>query len=78
MPNDILSIFFKGETTYDETIKNIEDFMIKKIEEEIKDCTTCDWRKFNDYWNMPFCYCTEECIDWDKWKEKINGERDSN
>ena len=48
MPNDILSNFFKGETTYDETIKNIEDFMIEKIEEEVKDCTNCDYGKYND------------------------------
>ena len=48
MPNDILSNFFKGKITYDETIKNIEDFMIEKIEEKVKDCTNCDYGKYND------------------------------
>ena len=46
--------------------------------EEIKDCRTCDWGKMNDHFNIPFCYNEEECVEWDKWKEKTDGERDSN
>lgn len=46
--------------------------------DEVRDCTTCDWGKFNDHWNMPFCYCSGECNEWDQWKEKTDGKRNSN
>ena len=72
MSNDILSNFFKGKTTYDETIKNIEDLMIEQIEEEVKDCTNCDYGKYNDMWDLHFCYCPEDCKNWNKWKENKN------
>ena len=42
---------------------------------KVKDCSTCNWGKYNDYWNMPFCYnVEEECKNWDKWKEKVKNE----
>ena len=25
------------------------------------DCTTCKWGKYNDHWDMPFCYNPKEC-----------------
>ena len=42
---------------------------------EVKDCTTCNWGMFNDHWDMPFCYCPNACIKWDQWKEKDDGKR---
>ena len=43
--------------------------------ENKKDCTTCDWGKYNDHWNMPFCYCVEKCINWDHWKGNNHGDK---
>ena len=40
--------------------------------EQVKDCTTCDWGKFNDYHDLYFCYNDEECIEYSAWKEKQN------
>ena len=42
------------------------------MEEKIKDCTTCDWGKYNDHYNLPFCYCPEDCKNWDHWTENAD------
>lgn len=40
-------------------------------DKKVKDCTTCEWGKYNDYFDLPFCYNPEECKNWDQWKEKL-------
>ena len=41
-----------------------------KIDNELIDCTSCAYGRYNDHWNTLFCYCDEECIDWNKYKRK--------
>ena len=45
---------------------------LKNNSEQVKDCTTCDWGKFNDHFDLYFCYNYEECIEYSAWKEKQN------
>jgi len=36
--------------------------------EEVKDCTTCKYGKYNDRLGKPFCYNPEECEEWERWE----------
>ena len=51
-------------------LKSLQKLILTNDEEQVKDCTTCDWGKFNDYHNLYFCYNGEECIECSAWKEK--------
>lgn len=34
----------------------------------VKDCRNCGYGGYNDHYCTYFCYCADECKDWDKWK----------
>lgn len=55
-----------------DNIKCLQKLFLKNNNEKVKDCTTCDWGKFNDYHDLYFCYNDEECIEYSAWKEKQN------
>ena len=47
--------------------------------EKIKDCSTCKYGQYNDFWDQPFCYGPSDCKNWNKWEEEVkNDKRDSN
>lgn len=33
-----------------------------------KGCRNCRHAKYNDHWKTHFCYCPNECNDWDRWE----------
>lgn len=37
-------------------------------EQAIKDCRNCKHGRYNDHWDTYFCYCPNDCNDWDKWE----------
>ena len=36
------------------------------------DCTTCKWGKYNDHWDMPFCYNPKECNNFELYDKEGN------
>ena len=47
-----------------------------KLNEELKlthkNCYDCEWRQYVAKFDCFTCY-EEDCYDWSKWKEKVNG-----
>ena len=37
-------------------------------ERAIKDCRNCKYGKYNDHWDLYFCYYSGDCNDGDKWE----------
>ena len=42
--------------------------------EEVHDCTTCRYGKYNDHWDSSFCYADGDCHDWNLWEKKDDTE----
>lgn len=34
----------------------------------VKGCRNCRHGKYNDFWKTHFCYCPNDCKNWDKWE----------
>lgn len=49
-------------------IRRLEDLPSAQPEQAIKDCRNCKFGKYNDHWNTNFCYCSDNCNNWDKWE----------
>lgn len=46
----------------------LEDLPSAQPEKAIKDCRNCKYGKYNDHYDISFCYNTDKCTDWDKWE----------
>ena len=46
-----------------------------ETEEYIKDCRNCRHGDYNDHWETYFCYCPDNCNNWDRWEPVIESER---
>ena len=56
----------------EEMLKLIHSYIAKTVKTNIgdHDCSDCRHGKFNDHWNMNFCYNPQDCHDWDHWEPK--------
>lgn len=48
---------------YAEKIKQLDPAQPQAI----KDCRNCKYGNYNDHYETYFCYCPDNCSDWDKW-----------
>ena len=42
----------------------------------IKDCRNCKEGKYNDHYGIHFCYCSDDCVNFNLWEAKEYGEVD--
>ena len=56
--------------TYDKAqiVGVLEDVPSAEPEQAIKDCRNCKHGAYNDHWDTYFCYCLDDCNDWNKWE----------
>ena len=53
----------------------IESLPPAQPERAVKDCRNCGYGGYNDHYCTYFCYCADECKDWDKWKPSSQPEK---
>lgn len=66
--------------TKEEILQMVADTPSAQPPRAIKDCRNCRHVNYNDHWGNYFCYCPDNCSDWDKWepsadvRENVKGE----
>lgn len=71
VPSEIVN----GEFTHLYEIQDtIESLPPAQPERAVKDCRNCGYGGYNDHYCTYFCYCADECKDWDKWKPSLQPE----
>lgn len=83
----VINNYFKTECSVDTTIRQAFEkgfrLGVKKAESALKvdasegeykkGCRNCEHGKYNDHWKTHFCYCPNDCNNWDMWEPKTTG-----
>ena len=61
---------------FNEKIRNsIESLPSVQLEEYKKGCRNCRHGKYNDLWKTHFCYCPNDCDNWNMWEPSVETEK---
>ena len=63
---------------FEKTYEEVSDDCLQSAQPEraIKDCRNCKFGGYNDHWNTNFCYCSDDCNNWDKWEPSAQPDLD--
>lgn len=68
--DDVLK-YNSGLLTAIQAIENLPS--VQSETEYKKGCRNCRHGKYNDHWKTHFCYCPNDCNDYDRWQPAADG-----